>query len=329
MDLQYLLFLQNNVRTESLTPFMMGISNFAISFWLMSAVFCVFWSIDKKSGLFMIASYCITSFLNSLVKLSFCIYRPWIRDPNVMPVTVGGTSAKATAGGYSFPSGHTQIITASLGSGAVLTWLKRRWLSILFLIIILLVAFSRNYLGVHTPQDVVVGFILGFLSVYWAYLFVNRANQDFKSDLKILIYFILTCISAILYYTYKNYPMTLDAEGKLLVDPLRMMRDGFLSTGLWLGFILGWFIEKYCIKFSTDCSIFNKILRSVFGVITLYLVYYKIGSLFYKEMSVSWARFCQWFLMIFYVMVIYPMIFKFIESLFQNKNHTKQKENKI
>ena len=311
MDLEYLLYLQNNVRTEILTPFMMEVSNFAISFWLMAIIFCVFWCVDKKSGYFMITSYCITSLLNSLVKLSFCIYRPWIRDPRIIPA---GNAIKS-AGGYSFPSSHTQIMTASFASGAVLTWMKQKWISILLFIGIFIVAFSRNYLGVHTPQDVIVGFLLGLISVFWAYKLQNRTNKDLKSDIKLLAYGIIIGIVSILYFIYKNYPTTFDAEGKLIVDPLKMMKDGFLATGLWFGFILGWFIEKYFINFSTNCTIATKILRAVFGVASTYFVNFKLGNTFYNYMSSYWAMFSRWFFLIFYVMVIYPLIFKYIEII--------------
>ena len=312
MDLQYLLFLQNNIRNDSLTPIMMGVSDFAISFWLMAAIFCVFWCFNKKAGYFMMTSYCITSILNSTVKLSFCIYRPWIRDPQIIPA---GNAIK-TAGGYSFPSGHTQIITAGLGSGAVLTWLKQKWISVIFVVMILLVAFSRNYLGVHTPQDVIVGIILGILSICCAYKLQNRDNQDKKSDIKLLTYGLIIGITAILYFVFKNYPITYDAAGKIIVDPQKMIKDGFLSVGIWLGFIIGWFIEKNYINFSTDCSLQIKVTRAFIGVGSLYLVFYKIGSLFYTIMpSAHIARLFQWFFMVFYVMVIYPLIFKNIEKL--------------
>ena len=306
---------------------MLSFSDFAISFWLMCVVFCIYWCVNKKAGYFIIASYCITSLINAVVKLTCCIYRPWIRDPNIVPATIGGTSAKNTAGGYSFPSGHTQIISATFGSSAVITWLKRPAVSILLVLFILLVAFSRNYLGVHTPQDVIVGFILGFLSVFLANKLQNRANQDKASDIKLLIYGIIIGIITILYFIYKKYPMDYDANGKLLVDPLRMMRDGFLACGVWLGFVIGSFIEKHFIKFSTDCSDTAKIIRAIIGVASLWFVYYKIGSLFYNEMPTTWARFCQWFLTIIYGLAIYPLIFKYaVKILALETEHLKKEQ---
>ncbi len=319
MDLQYLLYLQENIRSDTLTPFMMEVSNFAISFWLLSIFLCIFWCVNKKVGFFILASYSISSILNAVVKLSFCIYRPWIRDPNIIPVTIGKIDAKRTASGYSFPSGHTQVITSYFACGAFIAWLKHKWLSILLVFVIFLVAFSRNYLGVHTPQDVIVGFLLGVLSVFWAYNFINKEKQDKKSDTRFLIYGMLIGLISILYFTYKNYPTELNSEGQLIVDPQKMMRDGFLGVGVWLGFCLGWYIEKYYVDFSTDCSLTTKIIRAIIGITTVYLVFYKLGSLYYSFMPYFLAKLLQWLSLTMYSMAIYPLIFKNVEKLF-NKN---------
>lgn len=320
MDLQYLLYLQENVRNESLNPFMMEVSNIAISFWLLAIFLCLFWCINKKAGLFILTTYSISSLTNAIVKLSFCIYRPWIRDIRIAPPMIKMADriidAKRTASGYSFPSGHTQVVTSYFSSCIFLTWKKYKWLTILFLLAIFIVAFSRNYLGVHTPQDVVVGFILGSLSVFGAHLFINRANQDKKSDLNLLIYAIIIAIVSILYFNFKNYPTGLDAEGKLIVAPQKMIKDGFLGIGVWLGFNLGWFIEKHYVDFSTNCSILCKIIRAIVGVTTVYLVFYKLGSLYYNFMPDNYARMCQWASMMLYTLAIYPLIFKNIEKLF-------------
>ena len=328
MDLQYLLYLQENVRNESLTPFMMEVSNIAISFWLLAIFLCLFWCINKKAGLFILTTYSISSLTNAIVKLSFCIYRPWIRDIRIAPPMIKTADriidAKRTASGYSFPSGHTQVVTSYFSSCIFLTWKKYKWLTILFLLAIFIVAFSRNYLGVHTPQDVVVGFILGSLSVYWAHLFINRANQDKKSDFKLLIYAIIITIVSILYFTLKNYPTGLDDEGKLIVDPQKMIKDGFLGIGVWLGFNLGWFLEKHYVDFSTDCSITCKIIRAIIGVATVYFVFYKLGNWYYSFMPNYYARMCQWASMMLYTIGIYPLIFKNIEKLFAKENKSEE-----
>ncbi len=56
------------------------------------------------------------------------------------------------------------------GTLAVSTWKKMRWAAVICLICLLLTAFSRNYLGVHTPQDVLVGILAGSMVVWGMYV---------------------------------------------------------------------------------------------------------------------------------------------------------------
>ncbi|MBR3264493.1 MAG: phosphatase PAP2 family protein [Erysipelotrichaceae bacterium] len=65
-----------------------------------------------------------------------------------------------TATGYSFPSGHSMNASTVFGGGVVRRDLPFVLRITLFLIMSL-VGFSRLYLGVHTPQDVLVAFIAG------------------------------------------------------------------------------------------------------------------------------------------------------------------------
>ena len=70
--------------------------------------------------------------------------------------------------GYAFPSGHTTTSTALYLTLAMILapWLERRarvMLAIVFGLLILLIGFSRVYLGLHSPSDVVAGFVLGSL----------------------------------------------------------------------------------------------------------------------------------------------------------------------
>ncbi|MBO5535524.1 MAG: phosphatase PAP2 family protein [Clostridia bacterium] len=68
--------------------------------------------------------------------------------------------------GYSYPSGHSVTAATLYGSMAVCARKMMRWISVLCVILILLTGFSRNYLGVHTPQDVLVGLTEGALMLW-------------------------------------------------------------------------------------------------------------------------------------------------------------------
>ncbi len=60
------------------------------------------------------------------------------------------------------------VILATSIYGTTIVWQKdkRRGLFIVLLIVLLLTCFSRNFLGVHTPQDVVVGFLVSSILVF-------------------------------------------------------------------------------------------------------------------------------------------------------------------
>ena len=104
MDIQYLLFLQDfrNSIDNALTPFMEGVSMFAVTYLILFPVY-YYWNRNKKDGLYALVAYYFCMVITPLVKLTACVYRPWIRDSRIVPAG----KAIVTATGYSFPSGHT------------------------------------------------------------------------------------------------------------------------------------------------------------------------------------------------------------------------------
>ena len=88
-----------------------------------------------------------------------CLVKNLICRPRPYDTVEGLTILIAAPGSWSFPSGHA---CSSLAAANV-WWrtLKRRWLKILLLVLAVLMALSRLYVGVHYPSDVLVGALVG------------------------------------------------------------------------------------------------------------------------------------------------------------------------
>lgn len=155
MDISYLLWLQG--LREGAPQFVQAFFSFmgseAATVLTMLIPCVMYWCIDKRRSTLALMTYGVSSVFNQLIKNTVCCYRPWIRDPRVVPDSV----AIKGATGYSFPSSHTQSSTSVLGSFGW-AWREKRWPMAVGLLFALIVGFSRNFLGVHAPQDVLVAF---------------------------------------------------------------------------------------------------------------------------------------------------------------------------
>lgn len=243
MDINYLLLLQNlREHTESfLAPVMDWFTKMSISFWPLAVMLMIYWAFDRKAGRRMFAGMSLAYFMNGFLKLTCCVYRPWIRDARVMPYG----DSKVAATGYSFPSGHSTAATARYGSIGM--WFRKRnkLIAAVMFVTIAITMFSRNYLGVHTPQDVLVGFAATVVMLILGNLIENWSDKDAKKrDTIILVAGLVLTVAAIFYYEFKPYPLDYLSDGKLLVDPKKMIPDSFEGLG---------FVSAYVV-----CRIFER-----------------------------------------------------------------------
>ena len=191
---------------------------------LISIISIIYWALDKKFGEYIAYSVLTSVLLNNAIKDIFKMKRP-IGEEGIR------TLREETATGYSFPSGHTQ--GASSFYGAMAIYLKKRVMYIIATVMIILIGFSRLYLGVHYPKDVIVGGILGVLTSLICYKLYNRVEN------KMLLY-VITFAIFIPALTFAH------------------SADFIKGMGTYLGFIIGIYIEKKYVNFSTEGSTGNK-----------------------------------------------------------------------
>lgn len=303
-QIEYLLLLQNfrELTHEIFNDFFMFMTlcgEITIPFILAAGLY---WCINSKYGMYIFWNWSIGTVINQFLKLTACIYRPWYLDSRVQPVP----EAFKMAGGYSFPSGHSQTAVSTWGALAVCY--KNKIFRFAMIVLILLIGFSRNYLGVHTPQDVIVSFVVAGISLWLITLLMKWVEKGKNRDLIVLIGAILLSVGLIAYGHFKSYPIDY-IDGKLFVDPVKMRFSTYRRIGLLLGIMVGWFIDRRWIHFNCNVGTkIEKIVRFIIGAILLGLLSnYLRGGLDYLTTYAKIISFVNSFLIAFFVVVIYPL----------------------
>lgn len=317
MDIEYLLALQG--LRESLPG---AVESFFLAFSfigdgpaLVALGLVVYWCVDKRSGQFALTCFAAGNFVNQLIKNLACVYRPWIRDDRIIPTA----DAIEGAGGYSFPSGHTAGTATMLGSFAWLARKKRLWISVVCIIVVLIIAFSRNFLGVHTPQDVLMGLIEAIVMIALTQAFFNWLDRydalmpGHNKDVTVAIVVFVICIASIIIVALKAYPMDY-VNGELLVEPEKMQKGSFEAAGVFMGFALGWVLERRIVSFSTSgLSMNDRIIRGVIGVAITGVTYIGGELAFELFLPYLWAKFATYFLLTFMALFVAPLAFDALE----------------
>jgi membrane-associated phospholipid phosphatase len=142
---------------------------------IVAALLLLVWKLRRLSLHIMVA-YLTSGILAQLLKRLFVAPRPReIITGNTYHSFLQGITG---AGWDSFPSGHTTSIFA-LATVLALHVKKKSW-GLFFLMIAILVGYSRIYLGQHFLQDVVGGAILGTSMGVVVYSLVNFRKAIFK-----------------------------------------------------------------------------------------------------------------------------------------------------
>ena len=242
-----------SIRTPALDAFFLLVTQFGEAAILIPALCIIYWCFNKKQAFFLALNFFSALILNHILKITFCIERPWLRwQGEIAPVA----KAKITATGYSFPSGHTT--TGSAFYTALALTFKKRPVSIFCAVMMVLVGLSRLYLGVHWPIDVFAGLLLGVTVSFVVSRYLNALYDDKQKRIRLSMWIgslslVAGAITAIL--------LNLSLIDEVAFTDL--MKVFALGGGGYLGFVL----ENKKVGFIVEEKRSKQILRYLLGLI--------------------------------------------------------------
>lgn len=235
-----ILYWFESIRTPVLDTLMLLFTEFGNELLFIAAGLIMFWCIDKKQGYFILLTGFFGVYINQFLKITCRIPRPWVQDPGFTIVE----AAREAAGGYSFPSGHTQTAVGCYGALAVCR--KETWVRIVSVSLALLIPVTRMYLGVHTPLDVGVSMAIAIalIAILWP-LF-----QKFGTERR-LMYPLMGLLTAMgigfmLYVTLFRFPADVDKD-----NLSHAVENAYKFLGCALGMWVIYEVDGRFIRFET------------------------------------------------------------------------------
>ena len=252
----------------------------------------VYWSYDKKMGRNVGLIAIMGLIWNTMIKNVVLRRRPYFDHENINILRIIEPEADIydiSAQGYSFPSAHSTNSVTVFGSLAIN--LRKRWFTVIAIIIPLLTGISRFVVGAHYPTDVMAGWLLGLTSVVLVYTLQKKV----KNTLVLYGILLITAIPGFFYCTSADY---------------------FTAVGLLIGFMGGTLLDDYCVRFEDTRKPLFMVTR-LLGGLAVYLVLNSVLKMpFSKEFlsdgstAALMVRCARYAIVAFVDFGVYPMLFK-------------------
>ena len=301
------LYWLESIRNPFLDAVMQFFTFFGEELMFIVLALAVFWCVDKREGYYLLFVGFFGTILNQFLKLLYRIPRPWVKDPTFQPVD----SALSGATGYSFPSGHTQNVTGTLGS--IARWSKRAGVRVLCVVVLLLTAFSRMYLGVHTPLDVGVSLAIGVVLVFAFYPIVRKAAEKPKYMAVLLGVMVALSFAFVLYANLWAAP----AQGAEALENLREgQKNSYSLFGALLGFCVAYPLERRFIRFAEKSVWWVQVIKVVGGLAGLLVI--KEGlKLVFSAVGFTWlgTNAIRYFAVVLFAALVWPLVFPYLNRL--------------
>lgn len=263
---------------QTLSPALDGIMNGftflgRIEFYLVFIPF-IYWAVDRRLGVRALLILIYTHFIAMSFKLL-------LHEPR--PYWVGDVKPLSTETSYGLPSSHASDSLAV--GGYLLKHLKQNWARWLVGIVIFFIAFSRMYLGVHFPQDVLFGWLIGF-AVLWAVAKWETMIRDWLDNkslsTQIALGFVdsllMVVIGFIIRFIVSGTPDPV--EWSRYATEARTVTDFITLAGAAFGTYTGYALMRKYANFDAKGRWGKRVTRYLVGIVGLLVLYFGLDLAF-------------------------------------------------
>jgi membrane-associated phospholipid phosphatase len=240
----------------------------------------LYWSVDSSLGMRVGYILLFNQGFNHLFKIALAGPRPfWVSD-KVIPY--------ASEGSFGVPSGHAESATGVWGIMAAR--INKTWAWALGALVIFLIGLSRLYLAVHFPHDVLLGWLIGGISLWlfiawWdrAVAWVKRKSFGTQVGLALLASLLMIGLSYLIALSRSAYvlnpawiPNILRIDAAL---PEPFAASGLVTvTGIFFGLSLGLAWMERRGGFRASGSIITRVTRYLLGLVGVLVFWYGLGA---------------------------------------------------
>lgn len=251
----------------------------------------VFWCVDKRKGFKFINIYFMSVAIVAGLKVLVHRVRPFnAYGDNGYVESIGEKSSD-----YCFPSGHTNSIS-TLATLSVKEFPRARKFTLpIGIALVLLVMFSRMYLGQHYLTDVLAGACTGVVIVLGlSFLYDLLKNREEY------IAFVLVPLAVV-----ASVFVGVFGEGEMLETALTL-------TGIMTSVYIGYFIEKRVVRFNVKSALWQQIVKYVLGASVAGFLYFALGELFVGDTTMWLYGYLRYFIIGAWLMLGAPALFRLL-----------------
>ena len=297
-----LLYLLEDIRMPGLNELMLAVTKLGEETALLVIALIVFWCVDKKKGYYVMAVGFLGTMFNQILKLACRVPRPWVLDPDFTILE----QAREAAAGYSFPSGHTQTAVGTFGCLAVTA--EKKWWRWTCIALAVLVGFSRMYVGVHTPADVLTG--AGMACVLVGLLKKPTLQGTDRQMKGVIAAMLAVSLLFLLYVHFWNFPADMDAH-----NMESGMKNAYTMLGCLAGVAVVYVADVKWVHFPEKAVWWVQIIKVVVGLLLVLAVKEGMRAPLELVLSVYPARAVRYFLVVIMAGAIWPMSFRRLSQL--------------